>query len=63
MEKLLTLAEVGAVLRLSHHTLRRWAKAGVLPVVRFGRRRVRVRPVDLERLMRTGLTLGREAKR
>lgn len=60
MKALLTLREAGTLLGLSHHTLRRWAKVGVLPVVRFGKRRIRVQPEELERFATKGLTPDRE---
>ncbi len=52
MEKLLTLREARAVLGLSPHTLRSWARLRKLPVIRLGARRLRVRPADLEALMK-----------
>jgi excisionase family DNA binding protein len=51
MQQLLKLREVGAELRLADRTLRRLVATGELPVIRLGRRVLRVRREDLERYL------------
>jgi excisionase family DNA binding protein len=48
---LLTMREVAELLRVSEVTVARWLKQGRLPAYRVGPRAVRVRRVDVERLM------------
>src|SRR5450755_314071 len=49
----LTVKEIAEHLKLNQQTLRNWIDAGSLPAVRIGRR-VRVRRVDLERVLAQG---------
>jgi excisionase family DNA binding protein len=54
-DELLTRAEAAGRLRVSPQTIRRLADDGCLNEVRVGRRAVRVRRGDVERLAREGL--------
>ena len=56
MEKLLTIKEVAETLTLSHFTIKRMLKTGVLPFVRINRNVIRIREEDLERLVQLRLT-------
>jgi len=49
-DEYLTVREVAEHLKLNQQTVRNWIDAGTLPAVRIGRR-VRVRRVDLERVL------------
>lgn len=57
-DEYLTVAEIAEHLKLNQQTLRNWIDQGQLPAVRIGRR-VRVRRVDLDRLLAKG-TIGDE---
>ena len=48
----ISLAQAAEILGISVHTLRRRIAAGELPAFRTGRRIIRVRISDLERLLR-----------
>ena len=50
LERLLTSADVGELLGLSERSLRRHARSGVLPIVKFGRS-VRYHPSDLRKYL------------
>ena len=50
MRPLLTVAEVGELLRLSPRSIRRLIADGRLPIVRLGRA-IRIRPQDVEALV------------
>lgn len=47
----LTIREVADLLSVSKSTAYRWAREGVLPVIRLGSKSVRVRTVDLLALL------------
>lgn len=47
-----SLAQASDILGITVHTLRRRIAAGELPAFRTGRRIIRVRVIDLERLLR-----------
>jgi excisionase family DNA binding protein len=49
--ELLTLAEAAALLKVNSFTLRRWIDQGILPAYRVGQRRLRVRRIDLARMI------------
>jgi excisionase family DNA binding protein len=51
---LLTLEDAAAEIGVNERTLRGWAAGGSFPVVRFGRKCVRVRRSDLDRFKRGG---------
>ena len=51
MDELLTTEEVAGIARVSTQTVNRWAKAGILPVVRPSLRVVRFRRADVEALL------------
>lgn len=63
MERLLGLREAGELYGMSHHTLLRWCRIGKLPVVKLGRRVLRVRASDLERFINQSLVPAREERR
>lgn len=48
----ISLAAAADMLGISVHTLRRRIAAGELPAFRTGKRIIRVRPTDLEKLLR-----------
>ncbi|MGE0190439.1 MAG: helix-turn-helix domain-containing protein [Planctomycetota bacterium] len=48
---LLTIPDVASRLNVSVRTVRTWVAAGRLPVVRLGRRCVRVEPAEVERML------------
>lgn len=48
----ISLAQAADILGISVHTLRRRIAAGELPAFRTGRRIIRVRVADLERILR-----------
>lgn len=48
----ISLGEAADILGISVHTLRRRIAAGELPAFRSGRRIIRVRLIDLERILR-----------
>ena len=48
----ISLSTAADILGISFHTLRRRISAGELPAFRTGRRIIRVRVTDLERLLR-----------
>jgi len=50
-EKLLTVEEAAEILSLSVVQVRRYITDGSLPVIRFGRRAIRIKPSDLERFI------------
>jgi excisionase family DNA binding protein len=52
-QPLMTVADVAEHLQLNQQTIRNWIDAGTLPAVRIGRR-VRIRRVDLDRLLDAG---------
>ena len=52
----MTVAEVAELLKLNQQTIRNWIDEGRLPAVRIGRR-VRVRRVDLDRVLAQGATV------
>ena len=54
-DEYLTVSEIAERLRLNQQTVRNWIDQGKLPAVRVGRR-VRVRRVDLERVLAQGRT-------
>ena len=56
-DRLLTVAEVAAALRLNPQTVRNWIDQGSLPALRVGRR-VRIRRSDFERLLEEGYSGG-----
>ena len=58
-DEYLTVREIAEHLKLNQQTLRNWIDAGSLPAVRIGRR-VRVRRVDLERILAEGTTSADE---
>ncbi len=49
----LTVADVAGLLKLNQQTVRNWIEQGKLPALRVGRR-VRIKRVDLERLLADG---------
>ena len=53
-----SLAQAADILGISVHTLRRRIAAGELPAFRTGRRIIRVRVSDLERMLRRVPSLG-----
>jgi excisionase family DNA binding protein len=53
-ERLLTILEAGALLRVSTKTIRRWMAAGDLPAAKLGQQ-WRIRPQDLNRFVRDHL--------
>ena len=55
-DEFLTVQEVADRLKLNQQTVRNWVDDGKLPAVRIGRR-VRVRRVDLERVLAQGATV------
>jgi len=55
-DELLTVREVAEHLKLNEQTIRNWIDQGSLAAVRVGRRRVRIRRADLERLIADGAT-------
>lgn len=48
---LLTVEDVAMRLNVSVRTVRAWIAAGRLPVLRFGRRCMRIEPAEVERLL------------
>ena len=50
-EEYLTVTEAATRLRVAPSTIRRWIREGDLPAYRLGRRRVGLKPVDLDRLV------------
>jgi excisionase family DNA binding protein len=50
-ERLLTVQEAAEILSLSVVQVRRYIADGSLPVIRFGRRAIRIKPSDLERFI------------
>jgi excisionase family DNA binding protein len=54
-DEYLTVNEVAEHLKLNPQTVRNWIDAGSLPAVRVGRR-VRIRRVDVDRLLAQGTT-------
>jgi excisionase family DNA binding protein len=50
-EKLLTVDELAEALKLKPATLRRWSYERRIPLVRVGRRAVRYRLTDVERIL------------
>jgi excisionase family DNA binding protein len=54
-DEYLTVKEIAEHLKLNQQTLRNWIDDGQLPAVRIGRR-VRVRRVDLDRILAAGTT-------
>jgi excisionase family DNA binding protein len=54
-DEYLTVSEIAEHLRLNQQTVRNWIDQGSLPAVRIGRR-VRVRRVDLDRILAQGTT-------
>jgi excisionase family DNA binding protein len=50
-EEFLTVAEIAELLKLNPQTVRNWIDRRELPAVRVGKRRVRVRRVDLDRFL------------
>jgi excisionase family DNA binding protein len=48
---MLTVTEVAAMTGKTERTIANWMRAGKLPVVRLGRRRVRIRRDDAERIV------------
>ena len=55
----MTVAEVASILKLNQQTVRNWIDQDKLPAVRIGRR-VRVRRVDLDRVLAQGATVELE---
>ena len=55
-DEYLTVKEIADRLKLNQQTLRNWIDDGKLPAVRIGRR-VRVRRVDLDRVLAQGVTV------
>jgi excisionase family DNA binding protein len=51
---LLAPGEVQQQLRVCRHTLRRWEIAGRIKAVRFGRRVIRFRRAEIQRLIQEG---------
>jgi excisionase family DNA binding protein len=58
-DEYLTIKEIAEHLKLNQQTLRNWINEGQLPAVRIGRR-VRVRRVDLDRILAQGTTAPAE---
>jgi excisionase family DNA binding protein len=58
-DEYLTVKEIADRLKLNQQTLRNWIDDGKLPAVRVGRR-VRVRRVDLDRVLAQGATVELE---
>ena|SRR6185295_11594278 len=56
VEKLLTVPEAADRLRLQPSTVRKWLFERRLPYVRVGRRAVRIREIDIEKLLRENYT-------
>lgn len=56
-DEYLTVSEIAEHLKLNPQTIRNWIDQGQLPAVRIGRR-VRVRRVDLDRLLAEGATVA-----
>ncbi len=56
IEPLLTVADVAQRLRVTEQTVRNWIARGLLPYVRVGQRRIRIRRSDFDRF--TGLRSG-----
>src|SRR5512138_1321356 len=54
-----TVQEAAALLMVSPSTIWRWIGAGALPAYRFGRRRVRVKRIDLNRMIEPAHTRQR----
>jgi excisionase family DNA binding protein len=55
-----TVDEAASLLRVSHSTLWRWLKAGVLPAYRIGGRRVWLRQTDLAGLVKRAIVTPKE---
>ncbi len=53
----LTVADIAGLLKLNQQTVRNWIDQGSLPAVRVGRR-VRIRRVDLQRVLDAGYQPG-----
>jgi excisionase family DNA binding protein len=58
-EPFLTVQEIADLLKVNQQTVRNWIDTGRLPAVRIGRR-IRVRRVDLDRLLAEGTTVALE---
>ena len=54
IEPLLTIDDVADRCQVSTRTVRRWIKSGDLRAIRLGRQ-LRVRPIDLENLLKKGV--------
>ncbi len=61
-DEFLTVAEIAELLRVNPQTVRNWIDRGELPAVRVGKRRVRVRQVDLDAFIAAGTTGRRDAE-
>ena len=57
-EVFVTVSEVAELLRLNPQTVRNWIDRGILPAVRVGSRRVRIRQSDLDAFLSAGSTDG-----
>lgn len=57
MDDWLTIKEVAEILRLSEHTVRDQVRDGKIPSTKLGHRTVRVRRVDVEKLLPPTLPL------
>lgn len=60
-DEYLTVKEIAEHLKLNQQTLRNWIDDGSLPAVRIGRR-VRVRRVDLDRILAQGTSGAAESQ-
>ena len=58
-EPFLTVQDIADLLKVNQQTVRNWIDTGRLPAVRIGRR-IRVRRVDLDRLLAEGTTVAPE---
>lgn len=55
VEQLLKATDVGRILQVHPKTVYLWVDRGELPVVRLGRRAVRFRRQDIDKLVKDGL--------
>jgi excisionase family DNA binding protein len=61
-DELLTVAQLAAILKVNHQTVRNWIDAGRIPHVRVGERRVRVYRSDFQVFIRAGEPESRRAE-
>lgn len=61
MDALYTVTETAEILRIGETTVRRYARTGTIPAVRFGRA-IRFLPEVIERIRREGISEARRGR-